>query len=46
MESHAHAQAILVGLNVVEVAHDNSPTVKNVIERELKLKNSYDTWHG
>jgi hypothetical protein len=40
------SEVICKGLNVVEVAHDNSPTVKNVIERELKLKNSYDTWHG
>jgi hypothetical protein len=34
------------GINVVEVAHDNSPSVKNLIEKDYNLKNSYDTWHG
>ncbi len=32
-----------VGLNVVEVAHDNW---KNYVVNDLKLINSYDTWHG
>ena len=35
-----------IGLNVVEVAHDNSSSVKGYITQELKLVNSYDTWHG
>ena len=34
------------GLNVVEVAHDNSPSVKSYIVQDLGLINSYDTWHG
>uniref|UniRef100_A0A1X7UBH2 Uncharacterized protein n=1 Tax=Amphimedon queenslandica TaxID=400682 RepID=A0A1X7UBH2_AMPQE len=34
------------GLNVTEVAHDNSPPVTSYIVEELKLKHSYDTWHG
>uniref|UniRef100_A0A1X7USZ7 Mutator-like transposase domain-containing protein n=1 Tax=Amphimedon queenslandica TaxID=400682 RepID=A0A1X7USZ7_AMPQE len=34
------------GLNVTEVAHDNSPSVTSYIVEELQLKNSYDTWHG
>ena len=34
------------GLNVVEVAHDNSPSVKSYIIQDLGLINSYDTWHG
>ena len=33
-------------VNVVEVAHDNCAQVKNYVERDLKLFNSYDTWHG
>ena len=36
----------LTGLNVVEVAHDNCPSVKSYIVNDLKLINSYDTWHG
>ena len=34
------------GLNVVEVAHDNSPSVKNYIVQDLGLINSYNTWYG
>ena len=33
-------------LNVVEVAHDHQVRVKNYITEDLKLLNSYDTWHG
>lgn len=33
-------------LNVVEVAHDHQVQVKNYITEDLKLLNSYDTWHG
>ncbi len=36
----------VVGLNIVEVAHDNQPVVKKYVTDELKLLNSYDTWHG
>ncbi len=39
----------IVGLNIVdivEVAHDNQPVVKNYVTDELNLLNSYDTWHG
>ena len=34
------------GLNITEVAHDNSALVKYYIVEDLQLKNSYDTWHG
>ena len=37
---------LLLGLNVVEVAHDNCSSVKNYITKDLNLINSYDTWHG
>ena len=37
---------LCIGLNVVEVAHDNSPSVKMYITQDLNLVNSYDTWHG
>ena len=33
-------------LNVVEVVHDHQVQVKNYITEDLKLLNSYDTWHG
>ena len=36
----------LSDLNVVEVARDNSPSVKSYIVQNLGLINSYDTWHG
>lgn len=35
----------LVGLKVVEVAHDIQTSVASYV-RSLKLVNSYDTWHG
>ena len=34
-----------VGLKVIEVAHDMQAQVSKYV-RELKLVNSYDTWHG
>ena len=34
------------GLNIVEVAHDNQKQVKQYITDDLKVLNSYDTWHG
>ncbi len=34
------------GLNIVEVAHDNQSVVKKFITDDLKLINSFDTWHG
>ena len=30
----------------MEVAHDNSQSVKNYLTKELNLLNSFDTWHG
>ena len=39
--SHQHT-----GLKVVEVAHDYQPTLQKYLVDELKLLNSYDTWHG
>ena len=34
------------GLNVVEVAHDMQLTVGHYVKNDLKLLNSFDTWHG
>ena len=34
-----------VGLNVTEVAHNYQSTIKTYVE-QLRLVNSYDTWHG
>ena len=33
-------------LKIVEVAHDHATSVKNYITEDLRLLNSYDTWHG
>ena len=35
-----------VGLNIVEVAHDMHHPVARYVKQELKLLNSFDTWHG
>ena len=35
-----------LGLNVVEVAHDNCFSVKTFIIDDLNIVNSFDTWHG
>ena len=35
-----------VGLNVVEVAHNFQQQIRRYVVEELKLLNSYDTWHG
>ena len=37
---------IIAGLKIVEVAHDNATSVKKYITEDLRLLNSYDTWHG
>ena len=37
---------MLSGLNVVEVAHDFQQQIRRYIVEDLKLLNSYDTWHG
>ena len=37
---------VVLGLNIVEVAHDFQQQVKAYITDELHLINSYDTWHG
>ena len=34
------------GLDVREVAHDYATSVSDYITSDLKLLNSYDTWHG
>ena len=34
------------GLNVVEVAHDMQLQVSKYVRNDLKLLNSFDTWHG
>ena len=36
----------LTGLNIVEVAHDIQQQVARYVTSDLKLLNSYDTWHG
>ena len=35
-----------VGFDIREVAHDYATTVSAYITNELKVLNSYDTWHG
>ena len=35
-----------VGLDIREIAHDYQLQVKKYIVEDLKLLNSYDTWHG
>ncbi len=35
-----------VGLNITEVAHDYHTQLRTYITQELKLLNSFDTWHG
>lgn len=34
------------GLNIVEVAHDMQQQVSKFVTNEMKLVNSFDTWHG
>ena len=42
-----HINPCILGINVVEVAHDYQVQVqKCIIDIDLKLLNSYDTWHG
>lgn len=46
---HAHYAMLAklsTGLNVVEVAHDIQAQVSKYVKSDLKLTNSYDTWHG
>ena len=38
--------AMYIGLNVVEVAHDFQQQIRRYVVEDLKLLNSYDTWHG
>ena len=33
-------------MNVVEVAHDFQQQIRKYVVEDLKLLNSYDTWHG
>ena len=35
----------IAGLNVVEVAHDFVPKIKNWLLAQ-NIQNSFDTWHG
>lgn len=37
---------VLPGLKIVEVAHDMQLQVSRYIKQDLKLLNSFDTWHG
>ena len=34
------------GLKVIEVAHDMQLAVGRYVKQDLKLLNSFDTWHG
>ena len=36
----------ILDLKVVEVAHDHQIQVMKYVTEDLKLINSYDTWHG
>ena len=31
---------------IAEVVHDNVPVIKKWVVQELKIKNSFDSWHG
>lgn len=35
-----------LGLHVTEVAHDINQQVSRYVSQQLKIVNSYDTWHG
>ena len=37
---------MIIGLTILEVAHDNCSTVKNLIEADFQMINSFDSWHG
>jgi hypothetical protein len=37
---------IILGLHVVEVAHDFQQQIRRYVVEDLKMVNSYDTWHG
>ena len=41
-----HVYPLYSGLNVVEVAHDIQLSVSKFVTQELKVLNSFDTWHG
>ena len=34
------------GLKIVEIAHDMQLAVGRYVKQDLKLLNSFDTWHG
>ena len=36
----------MLGLTIMEVAHDFQAQVSKYVRNELSLQNSYDTWHG
>jgi hypothetical protein len=36
----------MIGLKLKEVAHDIQMQVTKYVEKELKMVNSFDTWHG
>ena len=37
---------LFIGLDIREVAHDCQMQVSRYVTSDLKLLNSYDTWHG
>ena len=41
-----HYFVVNVGLRVIEVAHDIQSQVGKYVSTDLRLVNSYDTWHG
>ena len=41
-----HYFVVNVGLRVIEVAHDIQSQVEKYVSTDLRLVNSYDTWHG
>ena len=41
-----HIYPCTLGINIVEVAHDYQVQVQKYVTNDLKLLNSYDTWHG
>ena len=38
--------SLCIGLDIREVPHDVHSQISRYVTSELKLLNSYDTWHG
>lgn len=43
---YSSAYFFFTGHEIAEVVHDNVPVIKKWVVQELKIKNSFDSWHG